>query len=422
MFKYKTEAELSAMTSEQRDIYSEQKRAWEATQTKAQIDAALAEFKTANMPVAETEEEKTARLAAEKAKEDRLKELEENVQQFKENGGGNSPASDNVAKQLKENKERLSVLARTKTGVTAGFVNKYDIVIKADTLRASIATNNHYLQIGGIGQLGRVEVGIYDICTKYPVSKGNHNGTIAYTDWDEDTTVKNAAAVAEGVAFNESTAKFKGYTLPLRKIGDTLPVSEEFFEDEEMAAGELRGFIQTNVACARDTELITGDNTGQHLKGLVTSVPTYTAIAAGIPNVNIYDLITKMKTTITKNRGSKYTQFYAVMNQDTADKLVLQKDANDNYQFPPNHPIWSTVRIDNNMANNKLVVGDFRYARIYEMGGIVLSSGTTDTQFAEDLMTLKARLRLAFLIRTVDQTGFLLSSNVTADMQTIEGT
>jgi len=39
MFKYKSEAELTAMTGEQRDFYSEQKRTWEATQTKEQIEA-----------------------------------------------------------------------------------------------------------------------------------------------------------------------------------------------------------------------------------------------------------------------------------------------------------------------------------------------------------------------------------------------
>jgi hypothetical protein len=36
----------------------------------------------------------------------------------------------------------------------------------------------------------------------------------------------------------------------------------------------------------------------------------------------------------------------------------------------------------------------------------VLSKGFVDAQFAEDLITLKARKRLLFLIRTVDKTGF----------------
>ena len=42
------EAELSAMTAEQRDTYAAEKRAFEATQTKAVVDAALEAFKAAN--------------------------------------------------------------------------------------------------------------------------------------------------------------------------------------------------------------------------------------------------------------------------------------------------------------------------------------------------------------------------------------
>lgn len=399
-FKYKAAKELAALTEEQQDFYAEQKRTFEASENKKAIKEALEQFKKDNpaepFPISKAE----------------FDELKEAVNQMKENGVNNAGKTESIAKQLKDSKDKLKGIAKSKSSTE-------EVVIKADTLRASIATNNHQLSIPGIGQLGTVVGGLYDLCTKVNVSKGNHNGTIAYTDWDEDTIVRAAAVRAEGTAFPESTAKFKGYTLPLRKIGDTLPVSEEFFEDEEMAAGELTGFLETNVTRARDTELITGDNTGQHLKGLITSVPTYTAAAAGISSANIYDLFVKMRTTITKTRGNKYKDFKGICNQDTVDRLVLAKDANDNYLFPPQHPVYNSLVVDNNMADNKMVVGDFKFAKIYQMDGITLSSGLQDTQFAEDLMTLKARVRLAFLIRTVDQTGFLLCNDIDADLATL---
>lgn len=402
MFKYKTQAQLAAMTEAEKDQYAADKREFEATQTKEAIKTALEEFKAANPAPVVTPEVTKAEF----------EEVKETLNQIKEQTSTDGGAVNPLAKTIKENNDKIKAIAKNKS-------SNEEVVIKADTLRASIATNNHYLQVAGIGQLGTVVGGLYDLCTKVPVSKGNHNGTIAYTDWDEDTIARSAAVVAEGAAFPESTAKFKGYTLPLRKIGDTLPVSEEFFEDEEMAAGELRGFLETNVTRARDTELITGDNTGQHLKGLISSVPTYTAVAAGIANANIYDLFVKMRTTITTTRGSKYKEFKGVCNQGTIDRLVLAKDANDNYMFPPQHPVYSSLVVDNNMADNKIVVGDFKFAKIYEMGGVTLSAGTPDAQFLEDMMTLKARVRLAFLIRTVDQTGFLLCSDIDAALATI---
>ena len=61
-----------------------------------------------------------------------------------------------------------------------------------------------------------------------------------------------------------------------------------------------------------------------------------------------------------------------------------------------------------------MVIGDRRIAKIYEMGGVVLSKGLSGTQFVEDEMTLKARKRMAFLIRAADKGGFLKVTSIDA--------
>jgi hypothetical protein len=48
------------------------------------------------------------------------------------------------------------------------------------------------------------------------------------------------------VVFPESTAKFIERT-PIRKIGDTLVVTEEFGEDSDAANAELNRFLDINV-------------------------------------------------------------------------------------------------------------------------------------------------------------------------------
>jgi hypothetical protein len=70
---------------------------------------------------------------------------------------------------------------------------------------------------------------LYDVLPKISISnKANDNGIIKYHDWDEATTARATAMVAEGWSFPESTAKFIERTIPIRKIGDTLVVTEEF--------------------------------------------------------------------------------------------------------------------------------------------------------------------------------------------------
>jgi len=366
--------------------------------TKTAVDAASTELKA----IIEDLKKKTMNLGV-------------TVSNIKNNGGVNTAVSkvEQIAQAVKENKSDLSEIAKG--------VSSKEVVLKANTTRSSIATTLESHVIAGIGQLGRIARSLYDVATKLIVGDSNNQGIVSYVDWDEDTVSKAAAMVAEGGAFPESTAAFKGYTLPLRKVGDTLPVTDEFFEDEALCASELEMFIENNVDSVIDDQIVNGDGTGQELTGLLASVSEHTATALSIPGANIYDLGTKMETAITSTRGSKYKPNFWAMNKNTIDRLILNKNANEDYQFPPNHPIYSRIVEDNNIADNVMVVGDGRYMRIYEKPGVVISKGTINAQFTTDLSTLKARKRLLFLIRHVDATGFLKCTDIDAALLVMEG-
>jgi len=326
--------------------------------------------------------------------------------------GVSSENKESLVNVIKENKEQLKEMSKGKSG---------EITVKANLVRASIATNPLDLMLSGVGQLARRARSLYDFFPKIQVGTGNHNGTIAYIDWDEATTVIAAANVAEGVAFAESTATFKGYTLPLRKIGDTLPVSEEFFEDEVMAAAELERFLATNVEDRIDTQIVTGDNTGQNLAGLVSSVPAYTPVASGIADANIYDLCVKVMESITSTGGAKYRPDFVAMNIADINKLRLKKSTDNTYVFDRTDDRIVSLNIieDNNVVANTLYIGDSRFATIYEMGGVVLSEGMINAQFTSDLRTIKARKRLAFLIREADKSGFRRVTSISAALTTL---
>lgn len=347
------------------------------------------------------------------ATKEQLDALNASVMELKESMSTTQSTQKTLVDEIKENKETIKEIAKGNSNA--------EVVVKADTLRASIATNPHDLLLDGIGQLARKARSLYDYFPKIQVGRGNHNGTIAYVDWDEATTVKAAAMVAEGAAFPESTAKFKGYTLALRKVGDTLPVSEEFLEDEVMAAAELDLFLSANVENKVDEQIVLGDNTGENLKGIFESVPAYTPVASGITDANIYDLCIKVMESITSTGGAKYRPDFVAMNISDINKLKLKKDSQNNYIFDRQDERLASLNIieDNNVAANTLVLGDSRFARIYEMGGVMLSKGFQNAQFAEDMMTIKARKRLAFLIREADKTGFKKVTSISAALTTL---
>jgi HK97 family phage major capsid protein len=396
----KTTAELEALTPEQLDAYKTELKAHEDNLVAKQISEATESVKAEMQK--EIEKVTTAN-----------KELSEQIEQLKEKSEMGNPTAKTLIEEIKENKSELKAIAKRESGK--------EVVVKAETLRASIATNPHNLLLDGIGQLARKARSLYEYFPKIQVGTGNHNGTIAYIDWDEATTVKAADVVAEGAPFDESTATFKGYTLPLRKIGDTLPVSEEFLEDEVMAAAELDLFLTANVENKIDEQIVNGDNLGENLKGIFSSVPAFTPAASGITDANIYDLCIKVMESITATGGAKYRPDFVAMNIVDINKLKLKKDLDNNYIFDRQDERLAQLNIieDNNVTANTLVVGDSRFARIYEMGGVVLSKGSVNAQFSEDMMTIKARKRLAFLIREADKTGFKKVTSISAALTTL---
>ena len=394
-FVKKSTEELEKMTPAELDQYKNELEASNKAELKAELSA---------------ENKKELEKATDELKEFMSTEIGKQLLEVTSKG---SEKVETLAEQIKEKKEEIKSIIKGNKNV--------EVVVKADTLRASIANNTEAVRLNDIGQLGVKRRALYDFFTKIPVGDGNHNGTIAYIDWDESTTVRAAAAVAEGVAFPESTAKFAEYTKKLQKIGDTLPVSEEFGEDEVLAAAELRNFLNVNVSTIIDNKIAVGAGGASDIEGLYTAAPTYTPVASGITDANIKDLVRKMRTAIVKTRGSKYQPNFVAANSDTIDRYFLKKDANNNYMFDSETGMIAGLAVveDNNLADNTLVVGDGRFGRIYEKSGIVLSEGMSGTQFVEDMKTIKARARLLFLIREVDKTGFLKSTDITANLATL---
>lgn len=351
--------------------------------------------------------------------ENQLKELQKHadILDVKLQEKNVSNKSTTIAMEVKEKKDAIKSLANR-----TSFV---DVEIKAATNRASVVGNQQAVELSDIGQLATRKLSMYDAFPKIPVSGSNNNGTIRYYDWDAATTVRAAEMVAEGAAFPESTAKWETVTIDLKKVGDTLPVTEEFFEDEAMFEGELRQFLMTNVDLKIDDQIANGDNTGQNLKGLFTSIDAYTPVASGITDASIYDLIPKVKESITTTGGAKYAPDVVFMNIADINKYKLKKDANNNYVMPPfvsrdGEVIDGVLVIESNVvAANTLAIGDRRFARIYEKGGLQLSQGTVNAQFTSDMSTLKVRKRLLFLIRNADKGAWKKVTSISAALTTL---
>lgn len=395
MFVKKSIAEFEAMTAEEQKNYLAAKEVHEAEQAAQKMKE-----------VADKAVEGLATSEELKKLNDTVKQVSEAVTAMKENGKG-AESKVSLAAQIKEKKQ--DILTLVKGG------NK-SIEFKTLVSRPSVANSPAGFVVPDIGQLGVKQRSLYNVLPKITISDANTHGLVRYRDWDEATINRAAAMVAEGAAFPESTAAWAWYSIPLRKVGDSIPVTEEFFEDEAQAASEINMFLEVNVNTEIDSQLITGDNTGENLNGMLNTSPVYTPVASGIPQANLKDLTIKMRNAITRDRGSKYSPDMLLVSSSTMEDLILAKDANNNYIFDENTGTLGglAVVVDENMPDNQIIVGDRRYARIYERTGLVMSRGMVNNQFLEDEVSLKVRKRMLILMREVDKTGFLKVADVTA--------
>jgi hypothetical protein len=289
----------------------------------------------------------------------------------------------------------------------------HEFTIKTDVLRSSVSGNTLAQTIPGIGQL---PFGITGLRTAFRANEidAESNGVVRYID--QATATRNAAGVLEGAQYPESAITWIEHTMTLQKIGDTIPVSMESLRFLSYIRSELMRLLEVNMAIVDNSQLWSGNNNPPQLNGLYTQVPTFDPDAytgKTVLNPNLADLLLALRVEIMRNRQSKYNPDTVIMHPDDILDLKWIKDDINQYVRVPfadqNGSVVDGMKIIENstVTPGSLVIGDFRYANIWNSGGVDVEIGWINDQFIHDMTTIKARRMTNLLIRTVDLTGFL---------------
>lgn len=343
-----------------------------------------------------------------------IKEIGVEVRSLME-GGRNTNEVKTLPIELKDKKEELK-------GLSLG--TQKEVEIKAITNVAVVQDNQTNTMVGGISPLNSPTLTAEMLFNHVPVSGENVNKGVFYMDWDDSSIVRGASSIAESGVYPESGVKFIRRVAQIEKIGDSLPVTQEFYEDESMFAPELERFLRTNMEIVANEQIINGDGTNNSLVGINNRALLYTPTSKGIPSANVADLCHVMRTQMRK-LGQKFIPDFVIMNSELASSIELEKDSNNNYlRIPYVSPNGDVIKgmnvvIDEAQADNTLVIGDKRYGTIYERTGLTLEVDRVGNQFLTDETTLKVRRRLFFLIKESDRAGFLKCTDVATALTTI---
>ncbi|MDO6799368.1 phage major capsid protein [Shimia thalassica] len=212
-----------------------------------------------------------------------------------------------------------------------------------------------------------------------------------------------SAAIAEGGTYPESSFGWEKTDAKVKKIGAVTNITEETMADADLLQTEIDTELRYDLDLEEERQLLAGDGVGENQSGLITNAPAFVA-AGGLPNQTRID---RLRLAILQVVLADYIPTAMLLNPLDWAAIDLLKDAqlrfifgNPGAQTTP--MLWGKDVVESNtMTDGEWLVGDLkRAATIYDRSDVeVLISSEHDTNFVEDMLTMKARKRLAFANR-----------------------
>lgn len=233
---------------------------------------------------------------------------------------------------------------------------------------------------------------------------GNSETDSDVVEYVNQTAPTNAAAeTAEDTAAPESTLPFETLTANVREITHFVPVTLRALAD----AGQVRGIVNneliTGVLDRLDTQLASGNGSGQNLAGI------YNTSGIGIQALggdSRADCIHKSITKVRVAAGVLSEPDAVGLHPNDYEQLVLETDANGQYVMgPPSmaeaRSIWGVPLLTSTVfTDGTPIVGDFAgSAMLWIREALAVTTGLDGNDFTKRRVSILAALRIAFAVQ-----------------------
>jgi len=217
---------------------------------------------------------------------------------------------------------------------------------------------------------------------------------------EETTRTHGAAATAEGGAFAESTFVFTERTSPVRKITDSLPVTDEQLEDVVLVQGYVNGRLTFGIRQKLDSMCLVGTGTAPELRGLknVAGIQTQAKGTDPVPDV-FFKMMTKVRLVgraMPTHHVMHPTDWQNVRLLRTVDGVYIW--GNPSEAGPERMWGLPVVQCDADAAGTGYT-GSFNPAcvSLFERKGVDIQIGYVGNQFGEGKRTIRGDARMALV-------------------------
>lgn len=222
----------------------------------------------------------------------------------------------------------------------------------------------------------------------------------AITYWEEVVRTNNAVETAEAATYAEDAFELAERLLPVRKITTSLPVTDEQLQDRPAVRSLIDQKLGFNLRQRLDSQVINGDGAGVNLRGILNYGGIQTQAKGGDPT---FDAVHKAATKVRTVGRALPTAL--VMHSNDWETIRLTRTADGIYIMGNPSQMGATtlfgIPVVQNEAipENTALIGDFaNFSRLYDRRGVVLEVGYVGDQFKQGKKTIRADLRVAFVV------------------------
>jgi HK97 family phage major capsid protein len=214
----------------------------------------------------------------------------------------------------------------------------------------------------------------------------------------EASWTSSAAEVSQGAAKAESDATFEQYNVPITTVAHWLKISNQLLADAPAVVAYIETRLRDGLAQRIDAQLLNGNGTSPNLSGLTDSgnFTAYTAVSDDL----LSDAINRAKYQLWATGNTPDT---VIVNPADWGAMERTREGAGTgmylYGMPgamaSMNPFGVQVVVSNNMTQGKFLIGALRTsAVVYNRSGAVVEMGYVNSDFTNNLITIRAEERL----------------------------
>ena len=287
----------------------------------------------------------------------------------------------------------------------------------------TMTINSNYS--GGVVALTQLEQGVTRIVRRMPFLRQIINaGTTAskYITYIEQALPEGGADMtAEGVLKSQADFDLVERQSVTQKVTAFIKVSKEMIADLPFMQNEINTELMELVALKLDSQILSGDGTGNNLVGILQNATAWAAgsFAVSVPFANELDVI---RVAMSQINTLLFEANYILMHPTDIAKFDVTKSSTGEYTQPYIYTDASGVKRYNGVeiisntgiAVGTFLVGDFSKSNLRMREEMNIQVGYVNDDFTKNLFTILCEARATHYVKTNHYGAFVKGTFSTA--------